>query len=89
LDAEAGRSDVRVVSIKRMPFPKLATYAARIRVVADYKGDSAARLLIDGVLVGRGRPLVNVALTAPYAQRAAADAAEARLAKIVLAWIKA
>ena len=82
-------ADVRIVSIKRMPFPKLATYAARVRVVADYKGDSAARLLIDAVLVGRGRTLVNIALVAPYAQRAAAEAAEARLAKIVLARIKA
>jgi hypothetical protein len=82
-------ADVRVVSIKRMPFPKLATYTARIRVVADYKGDSAARLLIDAILVGRGRTIVNVALIAPYTQRAAADVAEARLAKIVLSRIKA
>jgi hypothetical protein len=81
--------ELKVVSIKRMPFPKLATYTARFRIVADYKGDSAARVLIDAVAVGRGRTGVSIGLIAPYSQRADADAAEVRLAKIVLSRIKA
>ena len=84
----AGAAELRIVSVKRMPFPKLATYTARFRVVADYNADSAARVLMDAVLVGRGRTGVTIGLVAPYGQRAAADAAEVRLAKIVLARIK-
>jgi hypothetical protein len=86
----AGAGDqLKIVSIKRMPFPKLATYSARFRVVADYQGNATGRVFVDAVLVGRGRTAASIGLVAPYAQRADADAAEVRLAKIVLARIKA
>jgi hypothetical protein len=83
-----GGDELKVISIKRISFPKLATYAARFRVVADYKGDSTVRVFLDAVLVGRGRTVAMIGLVAPYAQRADADAAEVRLAKIVLSRIK-
>jgi hypothetical protein len=58
-------------------------------VVADYQGNATGRVFVDAVLVGRGRTAASIGLVAPYAQRADADAAEIRLAKIVLARIKA
>jgi hypothetical protein len=85
---EDGGADLKVVSVKRLPFPKLATYSARFRIVADYKGDSTARIFSDAIVLGRGRTIVTVGLVAPNAQRADADAAEVRLAKIVLSRIK-
>jgi hypothetical protein len=87
--ADSAGEEIRVVSIKRLPFPKLATYNARIRIVADYIGSTTVRVFIDAVLVGRGRTAVALGLVAPYTERASADAAEVRLAKIVLARIKA
>jgi hypothetical protein len=86
--AKGAGEQLKLVSTRRMPFPKLAPYTARFRVVADYNGDHAARMVIDAVAVGRGRTGVTIGLVAPYAQRAEADAAEVRLARIVLARIK-
>ena len=86
---EGGGEQLKVVSIKRLSFPKLATYSARFRIVADYSGaEGTARVFMDAILVGRGRTAVSIGLVAPYAQRADADAAEIRLAKIVLSRIK-
>ena len=85
---DAVGAEAKVVSIRRMSFPKLTTYTARIRVVAEYNGDSNARVILDSVVFGRGRSLASIGLIAPYAERAAADAAEVRLAKIVLSRIK-
>ena len=85
--AGAGK-DVRVVSVRRVSFPKLAKYTARVRVVADFNGDSNARVVVDAVVLGRGRTLATFGLIAPYSQRADADAAEVRLAKILVARIK-
>jgi hypothetical protein len=86
--AQGAGEKLKVISVKRMPFPKLAPYTARFRVVVDYDGNPAARMVIDAVGVGRGRTGVTIGLIAPYAQRAQADAAEVRLARLVLSRIK-
>jgi hypothetical protein len=89
-DFAAGAGDgVRLVSMKRLSFPRLATYSTRLRLVADYTQGQRMRILFDVVIVGRGRTLVAITLSAPYANRADADAAEVRLAKIVLSRIAA
>jgi hypothetical protein len=86
--AAAVGDELKIVSTKWVSFPKLATYSARFRIVAEYRGDAARRLFIDGILVGRGRTAVSIGLVAPYADRGDAQAAEIRLAKIVLSRIK-
>jgi hypothetical protein len=86
--AQGAGEKLKVISVKRLPFPKLAPYTARFRVVVDYDGSSAARMIIDAVGVGRGRTGVTIGLIAPYAQRAQADAVELRLARLVLSRIK-
>ena len=89
-DVAAGLSDgARVVSMKRMSFPKLATYSARYRLVLEDTKAESLRVLIDVVLVGRGRTSVAITLSTPYANRGEADAAEVRLARLMLTRIKA
>ena len=87
LGADVG-DGMRVISMKRMPFPKLATFSARFRVLLETTQGQAVRVLIDVVLVGRGRTAVAITLSTPYANRAEADAAEVRLARLMLARIK-
>ena len=82
-------AQMKVVSVRRVPFPKLATYTARLRAVVEYDGDAAARMIVDVVAVGRGRTGVSFGLIAPYSQRADADAAELRIARIMLSRVKA
>ncbi len=81
---------VKLVSFKKLPFPKLTRYAARYRVVADYgKAGSSALVLIDMIFLGQGRSELTLMLSAPYADRVAADGAGRRLAKILVGRIAA
>ena len=74
-----------VVSVKRMPFAKLTPFATRFRLLLDYKGaDGTTRVLMDMVAVGRGRTEMMLIVALPYSQRAGIDAAEVRLARIML-----
>ena len=81
---------VKFVSFKKIAFPKLAQYSTRYRMVADY-GDagSSVRLLVDVVMLGRGRTEISLILRVPYANRAAADLAERQLAKLLVSRITA
>lgn len=85
--ADAGQR-VRVVSMKRMPFAKIAPYAARFRLLLEYTEGETVRVFIDFVLVGRGRTAISLGFMAPYAARAEVEAAELRLARLMLARIK-
>jgi hypothetical protein len=87
--AAAGDQTTRLVSFKRVPFPALAQYSARFRLIVDQTVDSGetVRMLMDTVTIGRGRTALALALIAPYSERADAQAAEIRLAKIMLARI--
>jgi hypothetical protein len=79
-----------LVSFARTSFPKVAQYTVRYRVVLDVPtGAGAVRMFADVVLFGQGRQLVNLALVAPYRERAAADAAERRLARLLAARLRA
>jgi hypothetical protein len=85
--AAAGDQTTRLVSYKRIPFPALAQYSARFRLVVDQTvdGGGTVRVFMDTVTFGRGRTALALALIAPYAERADAQAAEIRLAKVMLA----
>ena len=79
----------KLVSLKKVPFPKLAQYSARYRLVYDFgKDGKSALVLMDIIAVGEGRSEISLYLTAPYADRAAADGAGVHLAKILLSRIK-
>jgi len=83
-------SSARVVSIKRIAIPKLATYTNAFRVVIDVKVSSTtARLLADIVVIGRGRTEITLTTTAPFAALASVWPAELRLARLLVARIRA
>jgi hypothetical protein len=89
---ESVKSDAsfKVVSFKKVAFPPLTRMAARYRVVAD-AGTSASsvRVVLDLILLGQGRTEITLIVSAPYADRAAADLAERRLAQILVSRIRA
>ena len=80
----------KLVSLKQIAFSRLAPHSARYRALYDFgTSGSAELLLIDIILVGQGRSEISLMLSAPYADRAAADGAGRRLAKILISRITA
>jgi hypothetical protein len=87
---EATIEGARLVSLKNIGFPKLAPYSARHRLVYDFgKAGNPALVLMDMITLGEGRSEITLIVSAPYADRSAADGAGRRLAKILLSRIKA
>jgi len=84
-EVAAKESGVKVVSVTRLPFPALTRLAARVRMVLDYTTPNGnVRMLMDFVFLGKGRSELTLIVGAPYGDRATADAAEVRLARIML-----
>ena len=85
--ASGGDGSTRLISYKRISVPALAPYSARFRLIVDstVTGGEKVRMFMDTVTFGRGRTALALAVIAPYAERADAQAAEIRLAKIMLA----
>jgi hypothetical protein len=87
---EQANAQTRFVSLKRTPFSGVGPMATRYRAVMNYvSGTTKVPVLIDVVLVAKGRTELMLMLTAPYQDRAAADAAERRLVKLQLARVRA
>jgi hypothetical protein len=81
----AGEADVRFVSFKKLPFPKLTVYSARYRMIADFgKPGSRIRVLVDMILLGKGRTEIAFVLSARYADRAGVELAEREMAYILV-----
>lgn len=87
---KSDEANVKIVSFTKLPFPKLTRYAARYRLLADYAASGkSVRVLVDMVFLGQGRSEISLLLSTPYADRAAADAAERRLAQILVSRLRA
>jgi hypothetical protein len=87
---KSDEANVRVVSFTKLAFPKLTRYTARYRVVADYGASGeTVRVLVDLIFLGQGRSEISLVVSTPYADRAAADGAERRLAQILVRRIAA
>jgi hypothetical protein len=86
----AGDASMKVVSFTRTPLPKLAPLARRYRIVVDYvaEGDTL-RLMFDAILLGKGRTELTLGTLAPYAARRTVEAAELRIARMLLARTRA
>jgi len=84
------RANQTLVSFRTLGFPDLARYTAAYRALVAVEA-AGQRLLVaaDIVLVGRGRTELTLSLTAPAAARAAIAAAEVRLARVLLARVRA
>jgi hypothetical protein len=80
----------RVVSIRRVAFPHVATYAAAIRILMSVtSGASTVQVFSDVVLVGRGSTEITLTTTAPLLADAAVRPFEVRLARLLVGRIRA
>jgi hypothetical protein len=83
-------SSERLVSFRRLSFPRLATFATAYRAIVEVSaGGASARVLVDLVLVGRSRTELTLLLAAPAAAGASIAAADVRLARTLLARVRA
>ena len=81
----SNNASTKFVSFKKVAFPKVAPYSTRYRMVADYaNAGNSVRMLVDVVVLGRGRTEISLIVTTPYADRAGADVVERKLAKLLV-----
>lgn len=88
--AKALPASQRFVSLRRISFPHVATYARAYRALIDVKtATTTARVMVDIVLIGRGRTEITLSTTAPLAAARVVKPAEVRLARLLAARIRA
>jgi hypothetical protein len=80
----------RVVSFKRLAFPKLSHFTAAYRTLVDVDaGGQHVLVFVDLVLVGHSRTELTLNVEAPAAARAGVFQAEVRMARALLARARA
>jgi hypothetical protein len=80
----------KLVSFTRLAFPRLTQYAAADRAVIEVSaGTQHAQVVADIVVLGRSRTELTLSLEAPASARGGLVAAETRLAKALLARVRA
>jgi hypothetical protein len=83
-------SSERLVSFRRLSFPRLARYATAYRALIDVTVQGThARVLADLVLVGHSRTELTLMLAAPAAAGSSIAAADVRLARVLLGRVSA
>jgi hypothetical protein len=71
----------RLVSLQRVAFPRVATYTRLYRTVIELKG---TQVIVDVLLIGRGRTEITLSTTALAAAEPMVKAAELRLARLLV-----
>jgi hypothetical protein len=80
----------RLVSFRRLAFPRLAAYSAAYRMLIEVRAQGQRVLVLaDEVLIGRNRTELTLALAAPAALKASISQAEIRLARRLLSRVRA
>jgi hypothetical protein len=75
-----------VVSFTRISLPHLGTSSAAFRVVIDVKnGNTVTKVMLEPILVAKGRTEITLTAIAPLATEAVISAAAVRLARIMAA----
>jgi hypothetical protein len=90
--AKAAGTSAHVVSIRRMAFPRVATYTNAVRILLDVQTSASTtpvKVFVDLVLVGRGRTEITLTTTAPLLANTAVRAAEVRLARLLAGRVRA
>ena len=83
-------SSQRLVSFTRLPFPHIARYTAAFRALVEVSaGGRHGQVVADVVVVGRSRTELTLSVEAPAAAKGSLPAAEVRLAKRMLARVRA
>ena len=86
--AKSAPANAKVSRIQKLSFPRVAQYTAAFRLVLDVTaGGKTASMLLDLVLVGRGRTEITLTTIAPYEAHVPTASAEARLARVVVSRI--
>ena len=75
----------KVISAKRVAYPKIGDRVAGIRLVMDVKQTSGAkiRMMLDALWVAQGRSEIVLMVTVPYAVRAEVKQTEVQLARLM------
>ncbi len=80
------RANQRLVSFRKIAFPRLARYAAAYRSLIAVQAQGRSVLVaVDVVVVGRSRTELTLTVAVPAAARASISQAEVRLARLLLA----
>jgi hypothetical protein len=80
----------KVLSFRRIPFPRVTAHTAAFRgIVAVSALGQTVRVLLDIVLMGKGRTEISLDATAPAATAGVVSAAERRLARKLAARVRA
>jgi hypothetical protein len=88
--AKSAPANAKVHAIQRLAFPRVAQYTAAFRLAIDVKtAGTTLRMLLDFLLVGKGRTEVTLTTVAPYEARGAIKSAEVRLAHLLVSRIRA
>jgi hypothetical protein len=88
--AKSAPANAKVHAIQKLVFPRVARYTAAFRLAIDVTTSGATlRMLLDFLLVGKGRTEVTLTAVAPYEAREAIKSAEVRLARLVVSRIRA
>jgi hypothetical protein len=83
-------SQERLVSFRRLAFPRLATYASAYRALIEVRAQGRrARVLFDLVLLARSRTELTLGVAAPAAAQVAMLGSDVRLAGAMLARARA
>jgi hypothetical protein len=84
------RSNQRLVSFRKVAFPQLARYTAAFRALIAVRANGQRVLLLaDVVVFGRSRTELTLTVAAPAAIRSSISRAEVRLARGLLARVRA
>lgn len=79
-------SGSKLLSARQVRYPKLGTFTTDFRVTFSLsRNGTTARAFVDVLLVGKGRTELTLATTAPGGSEAAVQAAEVRLARLMVA----
>jgi hypothetical protein len=88
--AQAAGAGAKVVSAKRVAFPRIGAVSAAFRVTTDVtSGSQTVRLLVDFVFVGQGRTEYSLSVIAPAQAQADVGPFEQRLARALVLRTKA
>jgi len=88
--AKSSPVNATVLSIEKLPFPRVATHTAAFRLITDVRSSNGKlRILVDIALFGRRRTEVMLTTSAPYSARVPVKASEIRLARILASRIRA
>jgi hypothetical protein len=83
-------SNQQLVSFRKLAFPRLAQYVRAYRLLIAVRAQAQRVLvMVDVVLVGRSRTELTLTVAAPAAARASISRAEVRLARRLLARVRA